>query len=440
MKKNNLGQNLWNRATEVIPGGNGLLSKRPDRYLPKNWPTYYSSCHGVEVYDLEGNKFIDMAQMAVGSAILGYSNKELVKAVNKASHNGVNCTLNSPEEVYLAEKLLKLNPFAGGVKFAKTGAEAMSIAIRIARAYTNKDKVAFSGYHGWSDWYMATNLARADNLNNHLLPGLSTQGVPKGLRNTVVPFIYNSLDDFKKVIKENPDVGIICIEGARFEYPNKDFMKIIMDTAKAKNIIIVSDEITSGWRVTDGGVYKINDFKPDIVVYGKGLGGGYAISAVLGRKKIMEVANNTFISSTMFTERIGFVAALKTIEILCENNVWDHLIKVGRIIGESWLNLAKKYNLNITINEFKPLISLKFHYNDKNNLINTIFVQEMLKRGYIASTSIYVSYAHNEKIVEKYISKVDEVFQLISIAIDNNRLDSLLETQERTDAFGRLTK
>ena len=314
MNKNFLGKKLWKRATNVIPGGNGLLSKRPDRYLPKNWPTYYSSCQGVEVYDLEGNKFIDMAQMAVGSAILGYSNKEVVSAVNKASNSGVNCTLNSPEEVYLAEKLLKLNPFAGGVKFAKTGAEAMSIAIRIARAYTNKDKVAFSGYHGWSDWYMATNLARSDNLNNHLLPGLSTQGVPKGLKNTVVPFIYNSVDDFKKVINENPDVGIICIEGARFEYPNKDFMKIIMDTAKKKNIIIISDEITSGWRVTDGGVYKVNGFKPDIVVYGKGLGGGYAISAVLGRKKIMEVANNTFISSTMFTERIGFVAALKTIE------------------------------------------------------------------------------------------------------------------------------
>ncbi len=154
----------------------------------------------------------------------------------------------------------------------------------------------------------------------------------------------------------------------------------------------------------------------------------------------MEVANNTFISSTMFTERIGFVAALKTIEILCENKVWDHLINIGSIIGESWLNIAKKYNLNITINEFKPLISFKPDYKEKNNIINTIFIQEMLKRGYITSNSIYVSYAHNEKIVENYILKVDEVFQLISKAIDNNKLNDLLETQERTDAFGRLTK
>lgn len=440
MKINSFGQNLWNRAVKVIPGGNGLLSKRPDRYLPSVWPTYFSSCKGVEVKDLDGNKFIDMAQMAVGSAILGYANKELVKAVNKASKKGINCTLNSPEEVYLAEKLLELNPFAGGVKFAKTGAEAMSIAIRIARAYCKKDKVAFSGYHGWSDWYLATNLDKGDNLNNHLLPGLSTYGVPRGLKNTVVPFIYNDTDDFKKVLETNPDIGIICIEGARFEYPSNNFLKAIMEVAKKKKIILISDEITSGWRITDGGVYKVNGFKPDLVVYGKGLGGGYAISAVLGKENIMQEANNTFISSTMFTERTGFAAALKTIEILCENEVWKHLSYIGNMIGDEWLRLAKKYDLDFSVNEFKPLITLKPHYGDKNNLINTIFIQEMLKKGYLAANSIYVSYAHNEAIVEKYIKKVDEVFSLISRAINKKCLDKLLDTKERSDSFGRLTK
>ena len=440
MKKNSFGQNLWNRAINVIPGGNGLLSKRPDRYLPAIWPTYFSSCKGVEVTDLDGNKFIDMAQMAVGSAILGYANQDLVEAVNEASKKGINCTLNSPEEVYLAEKLLELNPFAGGVKFAKTGAEAMSIAVRIARAFSKKDKVAFSGYHGWSDWYLATNLDKGVNLNNHLLPGLSTDGVPKGLKNTVVPFIYNDIDDFKKVIEKNSDIGIICIEGARFEYPTDNFLKAIMEIAIKKNIILISDEITSGWRITDGGVYKVNGFKPDLVVYGKGLGGGYAISAVLGKKNIMQEANSTFISSTMFTERIGFTAALKTIDILCENEVWKHLIHIGSMIGNSWLLLAKKYSLNFSINEFKPLITLKPHYGDKNNLINTIFIQEMLKRGYIASNSVYVSYAHNEAIIEKYIKNVDEVFCLISKGIDGNNLEKLLESEEKSDAFGRLTK
>ena len=440
MKKSNLGQSLWKRALKVMPGGNGLLSKRPDRYLPSMWPTYFSSCKGIEVTDLDGNKFFDMAQMAVGSAILGYSNNELVSEVNKASENGVNCTLNSPEEVYLSEKLIKLNPFAGGVKFAKTGAEAMNIAVRIARAYSKKDKVAFSGYHGWSDWYLATNLDKEDNLNNHLLPGLSTHGVPKGLKNTVVPFIYNNVNDLKRVINENPEIGTICVEGARFEYPTKDFLCAIMEISKKNSITIISDEITSGWRVTDGGVYKVNGFTPDIVVYGKGLGGGYAISAVLGKKKIMEVANETFISSTMFTERIGFCAALKTIEIICRDKVWEHLIKMGNYIGESWMEIAKRNNIRLSVNEFKPLIAFKLDYGKKNNLLNTLFIQEMLKRGYIASSSIYISYAHNFKNINMYLEKVDEVFSIMTKAIDNKNVKDLLNSKERSDAFGRLTK
>ncbi len=284
----NNGYKLWKKAINIIPGGNGLLSKRPERYLSKIWPTYYSYCKGINVFDLDGKKYIDMAQMGVGSAILGYAPKELVNEVNRASKLGINCTLNAPEEVYLTEKLLKLNSFAGGVKYARSGAEAMNIAIRLARAFTNSEKVAFSGYHGWSDWYLATNLSGNNQLKDHLLPGLEPKGVPKSLANSVIPFRYNDIDSFLNIFKKNSDIKIICIEGARFDYPDKNFLNVIMKYAKERKMVIVSDEITSGWRVTDGGVYKVNGFKPDIVVYGKGLGGGYAISAVVGKKKNYE--------------------------------------------------------------------------------------------------------------------------------------------------------
>mgnify|MGYP006416727805 FL=1 len=155
---------LWNRSVAAIPGGNGLLSKRPDRYAPDIWPAYFEKCRGVEVVDLDGNRYIDMAQMALGSAILGYAHPELTDAVCEAARLGVNCTLNCPEEVMLAERLLELNPFAGGVRFARTGGEAMAVAIRIARAYSGRSKVAFSGYHGWSDWYIAANLISLSKL------------------------------------------------------------------------------------------------------------------------------------------------------------------------------------------------------------------------------------------------------------------------------------
>ena len=435
----NAGHKLWRQAVSVIPGGNGLLSKRPDRYAPDIWPAYFSRAKGCDIWDLDGNKYIDIAQMGIGSAILGYANEELNSAVNGAIADGVSTTLNAPEEVYLAEKLLELNPFAGGVKFARTGGEAMAMAVRIARAYSGRDKVAFSGYHGWCDWYLATNLTDENNLSDHLLPGLNPKGVPKGLANTALPFCYNDVKDFRRLIDANPDVGVIAIESARYDFPTQAFLNEIQTVARDRNIVIVVDEITSGWRMTDGGVYKLNGFNPDIVVYGKAMGGGFAISAVVGRYEVMDEAQNTFISSTFWTERVGFVAALKTIDILMRDKVWEHLVRIGNRIGGGWLRLAKKHDLNLHITDFKPLITMKFEYDNLNNSVLTLFTQEMLKRGYLAAASVYVSSAHTDTIVDEYLGHVDEVFGIISQSISLNTVSERLETRIRSDSFSRLT-
>ncbi|MCP3930798.1 MAG: aminotransferase class III-fold pyridoxal phosphate-dependent enzyme [Bacteroidetes bacterium] len=434
----NSGLKLWERSKKVIPGGNGLLSKRPERYAPDLWPTYYSKARGVEVWDLDGNVYVDMAQMGLGAAILGYSNKELNDSVNQAIANGVATTLNAPEEVELAEKLVSLNPFAGGVKFARTGGEAMSIAVRIARAFAGRDKIAISGYHGWCDWYIAANLTGENKLSEHLLPGLDPKGIPSGLVNTVIPFRYNDVEDFKSVMRANPDVGVIVIEGARYDFPTADFLSTIQTVAKENNVIIVSDEITSGWRMTDGGIYKLNGFEPDIVVYGKAMGGGFAISAVVGRQEIMNEAQNTFISSTFWTERVGFVAALKTIEILTRDRVWERLISLGNRIGNGWIELAQKHNIKLNVTDFKPLITMKFEYDQLNNSLTTLFTQEMLKKGYLAATSIYLSAAHSEDIIDSYMEKVDEVFGFMSKVIRSNTVLDSLETDIKQDAFKRL--
>ena len=435
----NTGLKLWDTAVKVIPGGNGLLSKRPDRYAPNIWPAYFSRAKGCDIWDLDGNKYIDMAQMGIGSAILGYANEELNAAVNTAIAGGVNTTLNAPEEVYLAERLLGLNPFAKGVKFARTGGEAMSMAIRIARAYSGRDNVAFSGYHGWCDWYLAANLTSENNLSDHLLPGLDPKGVPKGLANTALPFRYNDVKDFKRLMDVNSDVGVIVIEGARYDFPTQTFLNEIQTVARERSIVIVVDEITSGWRMTDGGVYKLNEFNPDIVVYGKAMGGGFAISAVVGRKEIMDEAQNTFISSTFWTERVGFAAALKTIDILTRDKIWEHLIRIGNRIGEGWLKLAKKHELKFHISDFKPLITMKFEYDDLNNSILTLFTQEMLKRGYLAASSVYISSAHTDIIVDEYLDHVNEVFGIISEAIRSNTVSEKLKSRIRSDSFCRLT-
>jgi len=432
------GQQLWKRAVKAIPGGNGLLSKRRERYAPDIWPTYFSKAKGVEIWDLDGNKFVDMAQMGIGAAILGYCNEEVDLAVKRVIDGGVSTTLNAQEEVLLAEKLLELNPFAKGVKFARTGGEAMAVAVRIARAFTGKDKVAFSGYHGWSDWYLAANLSGDNNLSEHLLPGLSPLGVPQGLKETAIPFKYNDPDDFNRTIKNNPDIGTIVIEGARYDFPTQEFLDTIQKTAKEKDIVIILDEITSGWRITDGGVYKTNGFRPDLVVYGKGMGNGYAISAIVGKKTVMDMAQETFISSTFWTERVGFAAALKTIEVIKREKVWEHLIHIGTLIGDGWLKLAEKHDLNLYVTDFKPLITMKLGYGELNSAIVTLFTQEMLKRGYLAAASVYVSYSHNEKIVEKYLNNMDEVFKIMSDAINSGKVLEKLETRVKEEGFKRL--
>ena len=309
----------------------------------------------------------------------------------------------------------------------------------LGRAASGRDKVAFSGYHGWSDWYLAANLSDPESLSTHLLPGLQPKGVPAGLRDSAIPFSYNDVDAFEQVIDQHPDIGVICIEGARYDFPNPDFLSAIIASAKQHSIVVISDEITSGWRMTDGGIYKLNGFQPDIVVYAKALGGGYAISAVVGREEVIDVAQDTFMSSTMWTERVGFVAALKTIEVLTREKGWEHLIEIGNQIGRGWDMLADKHNVKLTTTDFKPLITFKLQYGDLNNKITTFYTQEMLKRGYLAASSVYVSMAHTAEIVDQYLNVADEVFAILADAITSGTVETLLETRTRSEAFERLT-
>jgi glutamate-1-semialdehyde aminotransferase len=438
LNNSNSGNKLWSKAKSIIPGGNGLLSKRPDRYAKDIWPVYFSKAKGCQIWDLDDNVYIDMAQNGIGTAILGYADDDVNQSVIKAINKGVNTTLNAPEEVELAQKLLELNPTMGGVKFARGGGEAMSLAVRIARTHTKRDKVAFSGYHGWTDWYLATNLSSESNLDEHLLPGLEPSGVPSGLSGTAFPFKYNDINDFERLLEQHDDIGVIVLEGARYDLPSADFLKAIDIQSKRKGIVVIVDEITSGLRMSESGVYRLFDFDPDIAVYGKALGNGFAISAVVGKKEVMDSAQDTFISSTMWTERVGFVAGLATLNKLTEFSVHKHLIEVGTHIGNGWSELAKKYELDISITDYKPLITFKLNYGEANNPIATLFIQEMLKRGYLASTSLYVTYAHTIEIANKYLENVDEVFEIMSDAINNNKVLDLLETEVRTDMFKRL--
>ena len=288
-----------------------LFSKRSDLLLPEKWISYYSKTKGAYIWDLNNKKYLDML-FFVGTCTLGYNHNQINQHVKKIVNKGVMSSLNCPEEVELAEKLIELHPWAEMARFCRSGGEANSVAIRIARAASGNDRVAICGYHGWHDWYLSANLKK-NKLNNHIIPGLPIKGVPKSLKNTVFPFEYNNFSQLEKIVKQHK-IGTIKMEVARSTQPKNDFLKKVRNLANKYKIILIFDECTSGFRQTYGGMHKLYNVTPDIAMFGKALGNGYAITSVIGKKEIMNCAQDSFISSTFWTERIGPAAALKTLE------------------------------------------------------------------------------------------------------------------------------
>lgn len=436
--KINSGVKLWDKAKKIIPGGTQLLSKRSERFLPGQWPAYYKKAKGVTVWDLDGNKYIDMSYMGIGACVLGYADPEVNAAVKRVIDDGALSTLNSPEEVELSESLLKLEPWAGMVRLCRSGGEACAVAVRIARAYTDREKVAFCGYHGWHDWYLAANLADDKNLDGQLLPGLKPKGVPRGLKGTSIPFNYNKLEELQKIVNEN-DIGVIIMESVREHLPDKGFIEGIRKIADKIRAVLIFDEITSGFRITTGGAFKKFGVIPDIVVYGKALGNGFPISAIVGKKQVMDAAQETFISSTFWTERTGPAAAIATIKKFQKYNVATHLVEMGKRITKGWEKAAKKNGLKIETHGIAPLTSFSLQYGDDSQALHTLFNQEMLGRGYLVTKAVYVSFAHTEEIVDKYLQRVDEVFEILKQVIEDKNVKKLLKGGIAYSDFKRLT-
>jgi glutamate-1-semialdehyde 2,1-aminomutase len=406
------GQELYKKAKTLIPGGTMLLSKRPEMFLPDQWPSYFSKSKGCKVWDLDGKELIDMCIMGIGTNTLGYGNDEVDAAVIETVKNGNMSTLSCPEEVYLAEKLIEINPWADMVRFSRSGGEANSIAIRIARAASGRDKVAICGYHGWHDWYLSANHNAGDELSGHLLPGLNPNGVPKNLKDTVYPFHYNNYEELLSIVEGN-DIGVIKMEVVRNFGPEDNFLQKVRDLATRKNIVLIFDECTSGFRETFGGIYKKYGVEPDMAMYGKTIGNGYALTAVVGKRSVMEAAQTTFISSTFWTERIGPTAALATLKVMERIKSWETITEIGKKMQSGWQKLADNHGLSITQAGIPALSTYSFNSDDAL-AYKTIVAQEMLKKGFLASTNFYACTEHSDDMFELYFNALDEVFATIA--------------------------
>lgn len=430
------GQKLWKRAKQVIPGGNMLLSKRAEMFLPEHWPAYFSKAKGCTVWDLDGTEYIDMCIMGIGTNTLGYGQPEVDEAVRKVIDDGNMSTLNCPEEVYLAERLVELHPWAEMARFARSGGEANAIAIRIARAASGKDKVAVCGYHGWHDWYLSANLGDDERLAGHLLPGLDPRGVPQNLRNTVFPFNYNNYVELEALVNQH-DIGVIKMEVVRNIEPQDGFLHKVRKLATDRGIVLIFDECTSGFRETFGGLHKKYGVEPDMAMFGKALGNGYAITATIGTREVMEAAQSTFISSTFWTERIGPAAALKTLEVMERMQSWDTITRTGQEIRKRWQSLADKHALRISHWGMAALTGFTF---ESPNLLayKTLMTQEMLAKGFLASNSVYSCTEHTPEIINSYFDSLDSVFALVAECEAGRDLSALLKGPICHSGFKRL--
>ncbi|MFA5849832.1 MAG: aminotransferase class III-fold pyridoxal phosphate-dependent enzyme [Bacteroidales bacterium] len=432
-------QDLYTKGKLLIPGGTQLLSKRPEMFLPNFWPAYYSKAKGCEIWDLDNRKYIDMSYMGIGTCTIGYADDEIDHAVIEAISKGNMSTINVPEEVELAETLCNLHPWAQMARYSRSGGEACAIAIRIARAYSKRDIVLFGGYHGWSDWYLASNLEDEKNLDRVHLSGLEPSGVPKALTGTAYPFFYNNTESFLALMKKHgPKVGAVIIESVRNSDPEKEFLSALREQTTKYDIPLIMDEVSAGFRMTLGGAHLLYGIEPDLAVFAKGMSNGYPMAAVIGTSKVMQAAQGSFISSTYWTDRIGPTAALATIKKMKAENINKHLVDKGLEIKALWNRLAIKNDLDIKVGGMDPVPHFSFT-SDKPLVLKTLFTQLMLDKGFLASTAFYASYAHKDEHVALYDKAVDEAFNFISKAVSDNNAEQFLKGPVCHSGFQRLT-
>lgn len=426
------------RILARIPGGTQLLSKRPEQFAPGLWPRFYSRAKGAEVWDLDGRSYLDMSITGVGTCTLGFADEDVNAAVHGAVERGSMTTLNCREDLELADLLVELHPWAEMVRYGRAGGEAMAIAVRLARAATGRSVVAFCGYHGWHDWYIAANIADSRELDGHLLPGLEPAGVPVELRGTALPFRYNELGDLEGIAAEHGgELAAIVMEPVRDNDPAPGFLEGVRAIADRVGAVLIFDEITSGLRLNTGGVHLTFGVNPDVAVLAKALGNGYPMAAVIGIGSVMEAAQRSFISSTYWTELIGPTAAIATVTKHRTLDVGARLTEIGRSVQRGWRAAADEVGLDVRISGIPPLSHLSFLAAPQPGA--TLFTQSMLDRGFLAGKAFYASFAHTDEMIEDYLNAVRESFEIVAVALADGSVESRLRGPVAQTGFARLT-
>ena len=399
---------------QLIANSSGLLSKRADQFSPGLWPKNYIKAKGQVIWAENNRLLLDYSIGGIGATTLGYACKSIDDAVIDAIQNGSATSLNSELELIATDKLIKSIPWIDTARYTRSGGEATTLAIRLARAKTNKTKVLFCGYHGWHDWYLSS--AHNHTLGNHLLQDLPISGVPIELADTSFPFEYGASDDFNSLVKTHDGkIAAVILEPMRYSKPDIAFLKNIRRKCSENNIVMIFDEISSGFRFNNSVVHQEIKIIPDIVVLSKALGNGYPIACIGGKNEFMSSAKNTFISSTTHTESTGFAAMSAVLDYYNKHNVSDQLSQRGRAIKKILVDSALECDLDVSINGMDQLWSWKFDYHDNlNRALQTIFTEYMLKNSVLFSNRFYATLGIDPAYYEIFERIVLEAFKEIS--------------------------
>ncbi|MES2599123.1 MAG: aminotransferase class III-fold pyridoxal phosphate-dependent enzyme [Verrucomicrobiota bacterium] len=433
------GPKLWEEAKTMISCGTGLLSKRAHLFDPLTWPSYFSRAKGANVWDLDDRRYTDFTG-GVGAILLGHADDEVNAAVKRRVNLGSYSTLASPDEVVLADALLGLHPWAGKVRYARGGGEALNLAVRIARAATGKTGVAFCGYHGWSDWYLAANLGDDAALDGHLLPGLQPLGVPRELAGTAVPFRYNDPESFRAALqKMDGRLAAVVMEPMRSELPRDGFLQNVISSCHAAGAVFVLDEVTSGWRHGFPGAGSVLGIQPDLTVYAKAMSNGFPCGAIVGTDAVMNAANDSFISSSYWTDGVGSAAALACIGKMQREGVQAHVWELGGTMQAGLREVAARHeSLQVKAGGMPCAPSLAFGLGGDAAAAKALMIRHMLERGFLMSSQLYVTWSHTQVMVDDMLSALDASLKLVAESHERGALKEESGVVEVQQGFARL--
>lgn len=406
---------LLERELKVSPLAAQTYSKSY-RYFSRGFaPSYMDHGKGCYLYDVDGNEFIDF-MCALGPITIGYNEPAVNEAVIKQVNRFASGSLQSELEVKLAEKLCEIIPCAEMVRFVKNGGDATTAAIRLARAYTGREVVLMSGYHGMHDWSIGAS-------ENH-------KGVPEVVRALTTNFVYNDLEDLEKKLQEK-EVAAVILEPIQSNGPKEGYLESVKELSHKYGAILIFDEVVSGFRYALGGASELFNVKPDLAAFGKGMANGYAISAVAGRKDLLEqIEQGVFVSTTFGGDSVPMAASLATIKILEQPGFYEKLTKVGELQRNGIVELINKYNLNdvLSVSGMPAHAGVAFEGHGSLSYldIQSVYSQTMIQNGILVFAIYNLNGSHTEKEAEMYLDATDKAFALIRKAVDNDSVDDIL--------------